>query len=167
VSPRWRARRIANGGGIRGSAQLLERELANPALAEYTQVIIQEADRLQNLMSRMLSSNRLMHPAPVCIHEILEHVMRLVLAEFPAIRIRRDYDTSLPDLSADWDSLTQATLNIVRNAAQALGRDKDVGAIAVGRYADFIAVDGNPLTNVRELESVDVVIKGGELIKGN
>jgi len=53
-----------------------------------------------------------------------------------------------------------------RNAAQALGRDKDVGAIAVGRYADFIAVDGNPLTNVRELESVDVVIKGGELIKG-
>lgn len=54
-----------------------------------------------------------------------------------------------------------------RNAAQALGRDKDVGAIAVGRYADFIAVDGNPLTNVRELESVDVVIKGGDLIKGN
>ena len=54
-----------------------------------------------------------------------------------------------------------------RNAAQALGRDKDVGAIAVGRYADMIAVDGNPLTNVRELESVDVVIKGGELIKGN
>ncbi|MEY3657505.1 MAG: hypothetical protein RL425_266 [Pseudomonadota bacterium] len=54
-----------------------------------------------------------------------------------------------------------------RNAAQALGRDKDVGAIAVGRYADMIAVDGNPLTNVRELESVDVVIKGGDLIKGN
>ena len=54
-----------------------------------------------------------------------------------------------------------------RNAAQALGRDKDVGAIAVGRYADMIAVDGNPLTNARELESVDVVIKGGELIKGN
>ncbi len=54
-----------------------------------------------------------------------------------------------------------------RNAAQALGRDKDVGAIAVGRYADMIAVDGNPLTNVRELESVDVVIKGGEVIKGN
>jgi len=54
-----------------------------------------------------------------------------------------------------------------RNAAQALGREKDVGTIAVGRYADFIAVDGNPLANVRELESVDVVIKGGEVIKGN
>ncbi len=53
-----------------------------------------------------------------------------------------------------------------RNAAEALGREKDVGAIAVGRYADMIAVDGDPLTDVRELESVDVVIKGGDLIKG-
>ncbi len=53
-----------------------------------------------------------------------------------------------------------------RNAAQALGREKDVGAIAVGRYADMIAVDGDPLADVRELESVDVVIKGGAVIKG-
>ena len=52
-----------------------------------------------------------------------------------------------------------------RNAAQALGRERDVGAIAVGRYGDIIAVDGAPLANVRELESVDVVIKGGELVK--
>lgn len=51
-----------------------------------------------------------------------------------------------------------------RNGAQALGREKDVGAIAVGRYADIIAVDGDPLTNVRELESVDAVVKGGKLI---
>jgi len=61
----------------------------------------------------------------------------------------------------------EAIQSATRNAAQALGREKDLGAIAVGRYADFIAVDGDPLTNVRELESVDVVIKGGELIKGN
>jgi len=53
-----------------------------------------------------------------------------------------------------------------RNAAEALGREKDVGAIAVGRYADMIAVDGDPLADVRELEGVDVVIKGGELVKG-
>jgi len=53
-----------------------------------------------------------------------------------------------------------------RNAAQALGREKDVGAIAVGRYADIIAVGGDPLSDVRELESVDVVIKGGSVIKG-
>jgi imidazolonepropionase-like amidohydrolase len=52
-----------------------------------------------------------------------------------------------------------------RNGAQALGREKDVGAIAVGRYADIIAVDGDPLANVRELESVDAVVKGGKLIE--
>ncbi len=52
-----------------------------------------------------------------------------------------------------------------RNAAQALGREKDVGAIAVGRYADIIAVDGDPLANVRELESVDAIVKGGKRIR--
>ena len=53
-----------------------------------------------------------------------------------------------------------------RNAAQALNREKDVGAIAVGRYADIIAVDGDPLTDVRQLEDVDAVVKGGVLVKG-
>jgi imidazolonepropionase-like amidohydrolase len=52
-----------------------------------------------------------------------------------------------------------------RNGAQALGREKDVGAIAVGRYADIIAVDGDPLANVRELESVDAVVKGGKQVR--
>ena len=52
-----------------------------------------------------------------------------------------------------------------RNAAQALGREKDVGAIAVGRYGDIIAVDGDPTRDVRQLEDVDVVIKSGEVVK--
>ena len=52
-----------------------------------------------------------------------------------------------------------------RNAAQALGLEKDVGAIAVGRFADIIAVDGDPLANVRELESVDAVVKGGKIVR--
>jgi imidazolonepropionase-like amidohydrolase len=52
-----------------------------------------------------------------------------------------------------------------RNGAQALGRERDVGAIAVGRFADIIAVDGNPLTDIRELESVDAVVKGGKMIE--
>lgn len=51
-----------------------------------------------------------------------------------------------------------------RNAAQALAREADVGAIAVGRYADIVAVDGDPLADVRQLESIDVVIKGGEVV---
>lgn len=108
-------------GGIRGAAQLLERELNNPGLREYTQVIIKEADRLQDLMKRLLSPHRPMQPGPVNIHEILERVRSLLTAEFPkTLLVRRDYDTSLPELVGDREQLIQAVLNIARNAAQAI-----------------------------------------------
>ena len=108
-------------GGLRGSAQLLERELERPELREYTQVIIKEADRLQALMDRLLTPHRPPQVAALNIHEVLERVRSLVLAEFPdGIHIHRDYDASLPDLHGDKEQLIQAVLNIVRNAAQAL-----------------------------------------------
>ena len=108
-------------GGLRGSAQLLERELERPELREYTQVIIKEADRLQVLMDRLLTPHRPPQFAPLNIHEVLERVRSLVLAEYPdGIRIERDYDASLPDLHGDKEQLIQAVLNVVRNAAQAL-----------------------------------------------
>lgn len=108
-------------GGLRGSAQLLERELERPDLREYTQVIIKEADRLQALMDRLLTPHRPPQIGPLNIHEVLERVRTLVLAEFPdGIRIERDYDASLPDLHGDKEQLIQAVLNVVRNAAQAL-----------------------------------------------
>ena len=108
-------------GGIRGAAQLLELELSNRALHEYTQVIIKEADRLQDLMKRLLSPHRPMQPGAVNIHEILERVRSLLTAEFPkSLVVRRDYDTSLPELIGDREQLIQAVLNIARNAAQAL-----------------------------------------------
>ncbi|WVH09325.1 MAG: Nitrogen regulation protein NtrB [Fluviibacter phosphoraccumulans EoVTN8] len=108
-------------GGIRGAAQLLEHELPNPSLREYTQVIIKETDRLQDLMQRLLQPHQGMQPAPTNIHEILERVRSLILAEFPkTLTVRRDYDTSLPDLTADREQMIQAVLNITRNAAQAM-----------------------------------------------
>ncbi len=108
-------------GGLRGSAQLLEHELDRPDLREYTQVIIKEADRLQVLMERLLTPHRVPTFAGVNIHEVCERVRSLVLAEFPrGIRIRRDYDTSLPDIEGDREQLIQAVLNVTRNAAQAL-----------------------------------------------
>ncbi|TXG77214.1 MAG: nitrogen regulation protein NR(II) [Rhodocyclaceae bacterium] len=113
-------------GGIRGSAQLLERELTNPLLREYTQVIIDEADRLQDLMNRLLTSHRLMQPAPVAMHEILERVLRLIHAEYASVRVLRDYDTSLPDLTGDREQLIQAILNIARNAAQAMEGEGEI-----------------------------------------
>src|SRR4051812_24073527 len=105
-------------GGLRGSAQLLERELERPELREYTQVIIQESDRLQALMDRMLAPHRTPKIEALGIHEVLERVRSLVRAEF-GIDIERDYDPSLPDLRADREQLIQAVLNIARNAAQA------------------------------------------------
>jgi two-component system nitrogen regulation sensor histidine kinase GlnL len=115
-------------GGLRGSAQLLERELDRPGLHEYTQVIIKEADRLQLLVDRLLTPHRPSRLGAVNIHEVCERVRSLILAEFPEIQIHRDYDSSLPDLHGDREQLIQAVLNIVRNAAQAV---KGRGEIAV------------------------------------
>ncbi len=113
-------------GGIRGSAQLLEGELDDPQLKEYTQVIIAEADRLQALMKRLLGTHAVMHPAPLNIHDVVEHVRRLVLAEFPGLTVVRDYDTSLPDMTGDREQLIQAVLNIARNAAQAVNGEGEI-----------------------------------------
>ena len=107
-------------GGIRGSAQLLERGLDDPQLREYTQVIIAEAGRLQELVSRLLTSHRMMQPTQLNLHDVIERVRRLILAEFPSIEVRRDYDTSLPSVTGDREQLIQAILNVARNAAQAM-----------------------------------------------
>ncbi len=107
-------------GGIRGAAQLLERELDRPQLIEYTQVVIGEADRLQSLVNRLLTPHRLPTFQRTNIHEIVSRVRSLVQAEFPRVDVVCDFDTSLPEFDADPEQLTQATLNIVRNAAQAL-----------------------------------------------
>jgi two-component system nitrogen regulation sensor histidine kinase GlnL len=109
-------------GGIRGSAQLLEMELDNKELTEYTQVIIREADRLQTLVDRLLAPHRRPHVVgDVNIHEVCERVRALILAEFPkGLRVARDYDISIPEFRGDREQLIQAVLNIAHNAAQAL-----------------------------------------------
>jgi two-component system nitrogen regulation sensor histidine kinase GlnL len=107
-------------GGIRGAAQLLERELDRPPLIEYTQVIIGEADRLQTLVNRLLTPHRLPTYKRTNIHELLARVASVVQAEFPDISFHSDFDISLPEFEADPEQLMQALLNIVRNAGQAL-----------------------------------------------
>jgi len=108
-------------GGIRGAAQLLERELGDAQHREYTQIIIGEADRLRKLVDRMLGPRGQLLPSIFNIHEVLEHVRQVVEIEAArSVVIHRDYDPSLPDLQADRDQLIQAFLNLVRNAVQAL-----------------------------------------------
>ncbi|RMF98160.1 MAG: PAS domain-containing protein [Gammaproteobacteria bacterium] len=109
-------------GGLRGAAQLLERELDRPALKEYTQVIIGEADRLTALTDALLGPTRQACMGPVNIHEVTERVRLLLAADAPpGVTLDRDYDPSLPPVSGDLDQLVQALLNVGRNALQAVG----------------------------------------------
>ena len=111
-------------GGLRGAAQLLESELQDEAQKEYTQVIMREADRLRNLIDRMLGPNDLPQKQMMNIHQVLEHVRSLVGAEEnDAVEVVREYDPSIPDLYGDSEQLIQAVLNLVRNAAQS-GADR-------------------------------------------
>ena len=120
-------------GGIRGAAQLLEFELPEKGLREYTQVIIKESDRLQTLVDRLLAPHRKAHVIEAFnVHEALERVRSLVLAEFPkGLRIIRNYDTSLPDILGDREQLIQAVLNIAHNAAQALSDEIAAGTAQI------------------------------------
>lgn len=114
-------------GGLRGAAQLLERELPDDGLKEYTRIIIEEADRLQTLVNRMLGPRQLPNKASVNIHDLLERVRSLVMVEAPAtVSLRRDYDPSIPSFEADADQLIQAILNLVRNALQAVGERGEI-----------------------------------------
>ncbi len=113
-------------GGIRGAAQLLARELPSESQRDYTRIIIEEVDRLRNLVDRMLGPNHLPEFRSINIHRVLEHVVQLLDAEEPArIRFERDYDPSLPHIEADMDQMIQALLNIGRNAQQALEATND------------------------------------------
>lgn len=148
-------------GGIRGAAQLLELEIGNNRLGEYTRVIIREADRLQRLVDRMLEPHR--HPQKlevVNIHEICEYVRSLVLMEHPkGLTIRQEYDISLPDLTGDRSQLTQALLNIVQNAAHALAariasgsavielRTRATWRVTIGRQVHRLAMQVHVIDN--------------------
>ncbi|MDD9891546.1 MAG: nitrogen regulation protein NR(II) [Gammaproteobacteria bacterium] len=109
-------------GGIRGAAQLLSNEIAAGELTDYTNVIIEEADRLHNLVDRMVGSRKPLELREINIHEVLERVRQLVSAEVSgdSIRLAYDYDPSIPAIYADSEQLIQAMLNLVRNAVQSL-----------------------------------------------
>jgi two-component system nitrogen regulation sensor histidine kinase GlnL len=106
--------------GLKGAAQLLQRRVTDNDALRYVDVILAETERLLTLVQRLLDPAP---PSPLCptnVHSVLERVRLLAEAEAGwAVRIVRDYDPSLPELAADADRLTQALLNLVRNALQA------------------------------------------------
>jgi len=116
-------------GGLRGAAQLLERELHDEDLKEFTNIIIGEADRLRNLVNRMLGPNTLPERKTINIHEITEHITQLINVDKPEhVKVIHDYDPSIPEINADRDQIIQALLNIAVNALNAIG---DEGTITI------------------------------------
>jgi two-component system nitrogen regulation sensor histidine kinase GlnL len=114
-------------GGIRGAAQLLERELSEAEHLEFTQLVIREADRLAALVDGLLGPGEPPMPEDVNIHEILEHIFQLSRsAASPELEIERDYDPSLPMVRLDRSQVIQALLNLVRNALEAVGEQGKV-----------------------------------------
>ncbi|MEJ2567011.1 MAG: nitrogen regulation protein NR(II) [Gammaproteobacteria bacterium] len=154
-------------GGLRGAAQLLERELADESLKEYTGIIIGEADRLQALVNRMLGPNTLPQRRMTNIHQVLERVRTLAAAEAPpGVEIIRNYDPSIPDFEADPDQLIQAVLNIMRNALQAVGeqgkiilRTRSIRQATIGHHRYKLAlrvdiIDNGPGIPIEMVENI-------------
>jgi two-component system, NtrC family, nitrogen regulation sensor histidine kinase GlnL len=109
-------------GGLRGAAQLLERQLSDATMREYTSVIISEADRLKTLVDTLLGPGHAPRKQSINVHELLQHVWQLLKLEASAgIKIERDYDPSLPSIEVDRDQIIQAMLNLGRNSLQAIG----------------------------------------------
>ncbi len=107
-------------GGIKGSAELLARALPDKSLEEYTDIIIEETNRLTSLLDRMLGPNTLAQKAPISIHQVLERTASLVELESRNLKVIRDYDPSIPELFIDPELMLQAVLNVARNAMQIL-----------------------------------------------
>ncbi len=141
-------------GGLRGAAQLLDRELPPGELREFTRIITHEADRLTTLVDRMTAPYMQIKRERLNLHELLEHVFKLVQVEVQGrITIYRDYDPSLPDIVAERDGLTQVFLNIVRNATQAItGKGRITMRTRIGRRQ---SVGGKLYRQVLKVEIVD------------
>ncbi len=107
-------------GGIRGAAQLLDKEL-NDDHREFTRMIIEQSDRLRNLVDRLLGPNALPRLQQCNVHQSLEAVRGLMRVDSDTpVTIIKDYDPSIPDVYIDPDMIQQAVLNIARNSIQAL-----------------------------------------------
>ncbi len=142
-------------GGIRGSAQLLEKELDNAELREYTRIIIEETDRLTNLVDRMLGPRNLPVPKLTNIHELLERVLKLLTLENRKLHINRDYDPSIPELLIDPEMIFQAILNVARNALQSMTEIPKPVLSLVTRTERQFTIDATRYRTVLRLDIAD------------
>ena len=143
-------------GGIRGAAQLLDRRLAAAEDREYTAVIMAEADRLRNLVDRILGPKDQCRFALVNVHHVIERVVKLLQAEHPSsVRFERSYDPSLPEVEADSEQLVQATLNVLTNAVLALANVPDAAIELQSRVVGQFTIGATRHRLVANLDFID------------
>lgn len=143
-------------GGLRGAAQLLERMLPDQSLTEYTQIIIEQADRLRSLVDRLLGPQKPGKKKYENLHLILEKVRQLVELEVSqSVIIERDYDPSLPDFLMDADQIEQALLNIVSNAGQILQAQENGKIIIRTRTVHQANIHGQRCKLAARVEIID------------
>lgn len=141
-------------GGLRGAAQLLEKELPDPELREFTTMIIEQADRLRALVDRLLGPQKPGKQTILNIHSVIEKVKQLIEVDLPSgITIIRDYDPSIPDFEMESDLLQQALLNIISNAVQILKENGNIRIIT--RTAHQINIQGQKYRLCAEIKIVD------------
>ncbi len=140
-------------GGLRGAAQLLDLEL-NVEQKEYTAMIIEQADRLTNLVDRLLGPNQLPAMKLQNIHIVIEKVYQLAQFDNPKnITLVRDYDPSIPELTFDQDKLQQTILNIINNAIQALDGSQKI--ILRTRAASNKTINGKRIKLCAQISIID------------
>ena len=140
-------------GGLRGAAQLLTKELSTEQ-QEYTNMIIEQADRLRNLVDRLLGPNQLPKMTFQNIHAALEKVIQLVSYDNPKhISLVRDYDPSIPDIAFDDEKIQQSILNIVSNAIQAI--DEGSSILLKTRVASNQTINGKRIKLCAMISIID------------
>ncbi len=146
-------------GGIRGAAQLIEKEYRdNDEIQEYCKIIIEQSDRLKHLVDRLLGPQKAIPASENNIHLVLEKVRKLIELETnDSITITRDYDPSLPNIKMDEEKLEQAFLNIIGNAVAVIKESNTPqGLISIKTRADYnISILGKTFPTVLKIEITD------------
>lgn len=148
--------------GIRGAAQLLG-EGSDPDAGELAALICSEVDRIARLVDRMegLTDERVRPHAPVNLNELLRQVAVLAGGGAPAIRLREDYDPSLPPVAGDRDALMQLFLNLAKNASEAVQDKGEIRLATAWRHG--VRSAGRPLPIEARIEDTGPGVPEGVL----
>lgn len=143
--------------GIKGSAQLLNSKLKDTFSSKFLKIIIDETDRLNSIVSKILTPPKKPNLEPFNIHSALERVHSLALAEQNKnFNLIRDYDPSIPDIYGDENLFIHAVLNIVKNAMQAINIENEESFITISsRIAYSKPINGKVFSTICQIDIID------------